>query len=155
YKSGWIGGHGTVTPAPTAPPTETATGATDTPAAIVTAPTATTAAPANSPSAAPANSASAAPANSASAAPPNSASAAPSTTPSSAATVQTSTDGEGANLPGTRGYVVVESPSPAGVYAMGKFIGLTGQKIEVDCGTKFLRLADPPVPGAAPVVNVV
>ena len=48
----------------------------------------------------------------------------------------------------TRGYLIVESPSPQGVYASGRFIGPTGQKIETDCGAKFLRLAAMPVEGA-------
>jgi hypothetical protein len=44
--------------------------------------------------------------------------------------------------------VVVESSAPSAVYATGRFIGLTGQKIEVDCGPKFFRLAAPPEGGA-------
>jgi hypothetical protein len=73
-----------------------------------------------------------------------------------APTAQPAADGDGSNLPATKGYLLVESSSQLGVYAMGRFIGLTGQKLEVDCGPKFLRLGPPPAAGApATAVNTV
>ena len=56
-------------------------------------------------------------------------------------------NGDGSNLGPTRGYLVVESPKEYGVFVLGTFVGLTGTKIELDCGIKFVRLGDPPAAG--------
>ncbi len=92
-------------------------------------------------------SASAAPTSSASAAPATSASAAPSVTasatPTAAPTAAPVATGDGTNLPPNRGYVIVNSTRPASVFLTGNFAGLTGARLEVECGAKFLRLAAP------------
>ncbi len=51
--------------------------------------------------------------------------------------------------PPTRGYVVVDAPASHAVYNGGVFIGLTGQKLELECGIKYLRLGAPPENGVA------
>ncbi|MEP7126355.1 MAG: hypothetical protein ABJE95_35815 [Byssovorax sp.] len=93
----------------------------------------------------PTTSASAEPAASASTAP--TASVAPTATASTAPTVAPTAvpvaDGDGTNLPPNRGYVIINSAKPASVFLTGNFAGLTGNKLEVECGAKFLRLAAP------------
>ncbi len=71
--------------------------------------------------------------------------AVPSATPSAAPAA----DGDGSNLPATRAYLVVDSPTPQAVYNGGVFVGLTGQKLELECGIKYLRLGVPPENGVA------
>ncbi|MDI1483895.1 hypothetical protein [Polyangium sp. y55x31] len=136
-QKGWIGGlpggtqpgntGGTVTPPPTPTPTETVKAA-PTPATTETAP-----APSDSASAAPAGSASAAPAGSASAGP--EASAAP--------TAEAPPAKDPATLPATRAILTVTSNKAALVFLTGKLVGGTGEALEVDCGPKFVRLAEP------------
>ncbi|MRG91675.1 hypothetical protein [Polyangium spumosum] len=136
-QKGWIPGlpgttlpgnpGGAVTPPPTPTPTETVQAAptpTDTAAAAPTA-TDTAAAPPGSASAAPAGSASAGP----------EASAAP--------TAEAPPAKDPATLPPTRGILTVTSNKEALVFLTGKLVGSTGEAVEVDCGPKFLRLAEP------------
>jgi hypothetical protein len=40
------------------------------------------------------------------------------------------------------------------VYALGRYLGPVGQKLETDCGPKFLRIGDPPPAGATGVTSV-
>jgi hypothetical protein len=56
-------------------------------------------------------------------------------------------DGDGTNLGPTHGYLVVDSPKEYGVFVLGNYLGLTGTKIEMECGIKFLRLGVPPEGG--------
>jgi hypothetical protein len=85
-----------------------------------------------------------------------SASAAPTTSaaptaPSTAASVTPpAPEGDGTNLPANRGYLLITSAVPASVYANGVFVGLTGQKIDVECGPKYIRLGALAAPGAPP-----
>jgi hypothetical protein len=141
-RNGWFEKAGSDVGSPH--PTTSTTAPSLSAAAITTAsaaPTtsATTPAPTTSASAAPATSVSAAPATSASAAPSVTASATPTAVPT-ATPVAT---GDGTNLPPNRGYVIVNSTKPASVFLTGNFAGLTGAKLEVECGAKFLRLAAP------------
>lgn len=152
-KQGWIGGAGptpkptvapptnptpTVTQTAAPPPTQTAqppaTNGTAVPAASASA------APADS-AAAPADSAATAPADSAAAAPPASASAAaePPTAPATAGTPSI----DPATLNNNQGLIFVTSNKPARVYLTGKLAGDTNAELKVDCGLKFVRLADP------------
>ena len=87
-----------------------------------------------------------APTTSASAIP--SASAAPAVTASAAPKAPPVADGDGTALPPNRGYVIINSSKPASVFLTGNFAGLTGNKLEVECGAKFLRLAAPIAAGA-------
>ncbi|MDC3961322.1 hypothetical protein [Polyangium jinanense] len=137
-QKGWIGGlpggtqpgntGGSVTPTPTPTPTETVKAA-PTPATAETAP-------------APSDSAVAAPPGSASAAPAGSASAAPATSASAAPTTEAPPAKDPATLPATRGILTVSSNKQALVFLTGKLVGNTGEALEVDCGPKFIRLAD-------------
>lgn len=155
-KQGWIGGA-SPTPNPTvAPPTNPTPTATQTAAPTATQTAATTntapaasasaapadsaAAPADSAAAAPADSAAAAPADSA-AAPPASASAAaePATPPATAGTPSV----DPATLNNNQGLIFVTANKPARVYLTGKLAGDTNTELKVDCGLKFVRLADP------------
>ena len=149
-RNGWFEGSSTQG-VPTAP-TASGPAPTASTAAITTASAAPTASIAPSASAAtpePTTSAGVAPTASASAAPV--ASAAPSVTASAAPSVVPTAapvaDGDGSNLPANRGYVIINSTKPASVFLTGNFAGLTGNKLEVECGAKFLRLAAP-WPGA-------
>ncbi len=84
-------------------------------------------------------------------------SAAPSTTGSAVARAAAPAlgDDDGKNLPPGQGYLVVDAPAGSGVYAFGTFLGLAGRKLEVNCGTKFLRLGDPPPEGVTQPRDVV
>ncbi len=62
---------------------------------------------------------------------------------------------DGSDLPPGRGYLVVDAPRESAVFAFGTFVGLTGRKLEVSCGTKFLRLAEPPADGSGPPAQIV
>jgi hypothetical protein len=64
-------------------------------------------------------------------------------------------DDDGSNLPPGRGYLIVDSPTPSGVFAFGTFIGLTGRKLEVSCGPRFLRLGVPPTDGTTQPMRIV
>lgn len=158
-KQGWIGGAAP-TPNPTvAPPTNATATQTAAPTATQTA-AATNAAPADSAAAAPADSAAApadsaaaapadsaaAPADSAAAAPadsaaapPASAAAEPATPPATAGTPSV----DPATLNNNQGLIFVTSNKPARVYLTGKLAGDTNSELKVDCGLKFVRLADP------------
>lgn len=150
-KQGWIGGGSATTNPTVAPPTNPTPTATQTaaPTATQTATaTATNAAPADSAAAAPADSAAApadsaaaAPADSAAAAPPASASAAaePATPPATAGTPSV----DPATLNNNQGLIFVTANKPARVYLTGKLAGDTNTELKVDCGLKFVRLADP------------
>jgi hypothetical protein len=124
-------------PTPSAPTITTAS------AAVPTTSAAPPVTPEPTSSASAATSASAAPAASASAAP--TASVAPSTAPTTAPAA----DGDGTQLPATRGFIVVTSAKPGSVFLTGRFVGATNTRLEVDCGAKFLRLAAPSAEGAA------
>jgi hypothetical protein len=127
-KQGWIGGKPATPPPPvdtgatvTPPPTATQTAATT--AQAPETPTATaTQAPTAEPTAAPTTSASAAPTASASAAVP---------------------DKDPAKLPPTKALLIVNSNKPGQIFLTGKLVGNTGEQLEVDCGPKFVRLAEP------------
>jgi hypothetical protein len=72
-------------------------------------------------------------------------SATPSETPSA-----TPAAGDGSELRPTRGYLEIDSAKPASVYVGGVFVGVTGQKIPMDCGVpKYVRLGTPPPEGAS------
>ncbi|MFO0756195.1 MAG: hypothetical protein U0359_06870 [Byssovorax sp.] len=79
------------------------------------------------------------------AAPPASASVAPATSATAAPTAEP--EGDGSALAANKGYLIVNSTNPAGVYLTGVFVGATGKKLEADCGFKFLRLGVPPADG--------
>ena len=145
-RNGWFGGSST--PGVPTAPTASGPAPTASTAAITTAsaaPIASTPVPTTSAVVAPTDSASAVPSASAmpsaSAAP--SASVAPSVTASSAPTAPPVAAGDGTALPPNRGYVIINSAKPASVFLTGNFAGLTGAKLEVECGAKFLRLAAP------------
>ncbi|MDI3288353.1 hypothetical protein QHF83_33890, partial [Polyangium sp. 15x6] len=91
---------------------------------------------------APSDSALAAPPASASAAPAGSASAAPATSASAAPTAEAPPAKDPATLPATRGILTVTSNKQSLVFLTGKLVGNTGEALEVDCGPKFIRLAD-------------
>ncbi len=150
-QKGWFGG---ATTAPTTPPV---------PTPIVTTPVGTgteahppasmSAAPPEVPSAQPSVSASAAvePAPSGSAAAPpasGSAVAPPASASASAPPVAGGPDGDGSALPADQGYVIVNSTKRGSVYLFSQFMGVTGQKIQIGCGAKYLRLGEPPAAGA-------
>ena len=42
-----------------------------------------------------------------------------------------------------QGLIFVTSNKPGRVYLTGKLVGDTGAELKVDCGMKFVRLADP------------
>ena len=52
-------------------------------------------------------------------------------------------------------YLVVEAPKPYGVFVSGVFLGLTGTKVELDCGIKFVRLGVAPEGGVQKSSQVV
>jgi hypothetical protein len=83
---------------------------------------------------------SAAPAASATAA----ASAAPSASPSAKPAAGSA---DASALPRTKGILMVTATQPGVVYVNGKFVGNAGEPLTVDCGIKYIRLAEP---GAAP-----
>jgi hypothetical protein len=123
------------TGAQTAPPRTAAT-----PAGETTAPATTTVAPATT---------TVAPATSAVPTASGTPTAPPATTATPAA------DGDGTNLAPTRGYLLVESPKEYGVFVGGVFLGLTGTKVELDCGIKFVRLGVAPEGGVQKSSQVV
>ncbi|HVK70716.1 MAG TPA: hypothetical protein VM694_39950 [Polyangium sp.] len=92
---------------------------------------------------APTDSALAAPPGSASAAPAGSASAEPAASASAAPTAEAPPAKDPATLPPTRGVLTVSSNKAALVFLTGKLVGSTGEAHEVDCGPKFVRLAEP------------
>ncbi|MBK9264271.1 MAG: hypothetical protein IPM54_31270 [Polyangiaceae bacterium] len=150
-QQGWIGGTAstpTVAPPTTTPPTATQTAAPTAPATAQP-PTTDTAAPAASASAAPADSAAApadstAPADSALAAPADSAAPAASASAAPAAPATPGTPSvDPATLNNNQGLVFITSNKPARVYLTGKMVGQTNTELTVDCGMKFVRLADP------------
>ena len=138
-RNGWF--EGTRSKGTPAVPTGSVTAptASTTPTAAITTSAAAPIAPITS-AATPTPTTSAAPATSASTAP--TASAAPSVT-AAAPTAAPVADGDGSALPPNRGYVIINSTRPASVFLTGNFAGVTGTKLEVDCGAKFLRLAAP------------
>lgn len=152
-RNGWFDSSGTTGPGPSAlPPTSAVPAVKDSASAgTLTAPPVVTVA--ESASAAPAPSAppseSAVPAASASAAPATSASAPPAVSASAEPAVKPPPDGDGSALAPGKGYLIVTSAKPAGVFLTGVFVGRTGEKIEVECGAKFLRLGVAPADGAA------
>lgn len=152
-RNGWFDSAGTTGPGPSAlPPTSAVPAVKDSASAgTLTAPPVVTVA--ESASAAPALSAppveSAVPAASASAAPATSASAPPAASASAEPAVKPPPDGDGSALAPNKGYLIVTSAKPAGVFLTGVFVGLTGEKLEVECGAKFLRLGVAPADGAA------
>jgi hypothetical protein len=153
FRNGWFGAVSPTPPVPSVVPTAPATVGVAPPVVptVATAPTSTgvnTAATAASPvttGAAPTESVAATAATVAPTANANTPPPVPTGAPSAAPTA----DGDGTNLQATRGYLVVDSPTPQAVYNGGVFIGLTGQKLELDCGIKYLRLGVPPEGGVA------
>jgi hypothetical protein len=140
-QKGWIPGLGPQ-PGNTGPTTVTAP-PTPTPAATPTA--APTEATTPTPTAAPTADPTGEPA----------ATAAPTADPTAAPTAAPTADPGAApakdptKLPPTRGILVVNANKPALVFLTGKLAGATGEQLEVDCGTKFVRLADPASTDAA------
>jgi hypothetical protein len=81
----------------------------------------------------------------ASAAPSASPSASPSAKPAAGAT-------DASTLPRTKGILLVTASQPGVVYVNGKFAGQPGEPITLDCGIKYIRLAEPGAgPGKVPV----
>ncbi len=150
-RNGWFDSGGAPGPGPsgTLPPTSAVPILKDsaTPTAPVSAAVSATASAAPALSAPPIESA--APSASASAGPATSASAPPATSASAEPAVKPPPDGDGSALAPNKGYLIVTSAKPAGVFLTGVFVGLTGEKIEVECGAKFLRLGVAPADGAA------
>jgi hypothetical protein len=81
-------------------------------------------------------------------------STAPSTTPSGTPSAPPGA-GDGSELGPTRGYLIVESAKLASVYVGGVFMGVTGQKIEMECGAKYVRLGTPPPEGSSKPTSLV
>jgi len=73
-------------------------------------------------------------------------SAAPSAEPSAAASAEPpppTAGGDAASLPSDKGYLTVNSGTTAQVTLSGALVGATNQRLEVRCGTAFVRLAKP------------
>jgi hypothetical protein len=133
-RNGWI--DELIGSATSRKPTPSASATTSASAAVSAAPSAVESASATPEPATAAPTASAAPAASASAA----ASAAPSAKPAAGS-------GDASALPKNKGILMVTASQPGIVYVNGKFIGNAGEPLTVDCGIKYIRLAEP---GAAP-----
>lgn len=129
-------------PTPVAHPTDTAK---------VEAPASSGSAAAPQGAATPSGAASAAPATSASATPAASSSA----TPAASAAAGAADGADGSALGDKRGYLLVNATAPAVVYLNGVFAGPTGQKLEVDCGPKYLRLGAPLPEGAPKPASII
>jgi len=82
----------------------------------------------------------AAPSAAATAAPSAAATADPS---AAAVTPPPADDGDAASLPSNKGYLTVNSGTSAQVTLSGALVGATNQRLEVRCGTAFVRLANP------------